>query len=60
MRLAVWIITGNIRLRKEFQKGLHPLSFHQEDRVLTQIIVCPGMSGITGVINRKLIHFDVL
>ena len=30
MRLAAWIITGNIWLRKEFQKGFQTLSFHQE------------------------------
>ena len=60
MRLAAWIITGNIWLRKEFQKGLQTLSFHQEERVLTQIIVPPGISGLAGVINRKLIHSDVL
>ena len=59
MRLAAWIITGNIWLRKEFQKGLQTLSFYQEERVLTQIIVRPGISGLPGVINRKLIHFDV-
>ena len=60
MRLAAWIITGNIWLRKEFQKGLQTLlSFYQEERVLTQIIVRRGISGLAGVINRKLIHFDV-
>ena len=60
MRLIAWIITGNIWLRKEFQKGLQTLSFRQEERVLTQIIVRPGISGLAGVINRKSIHFDVL
>ena len=60
MRLAAWIITGNIWLRKEFQKGLQTLSFHQEERILTQIIVHPGISGLAGVIKTKLIHFDVL
>ena len=60
IRLIAWIITDNIWLRKEFQKGLQTLSFHQEERVLTQIIVRPGISGLAGVINRKLIHFYVL
>ena len=60
MRLAAWIITGNIWRKKEFQEGLQILSFHQEERVLTQIIVRPGISGLAGVIKRKLIHFDVL
>ena len=60
MRLAACIITGNIWLRKEFQKGLQTLSFHQEERVLTKIIVRLGISGVAGVINRKLIHFDLL
>ena len=60
MRLAAWIITGNIRLRKEFKKRLQTLSCHQEERVLTQNIVRPGISWLAGVINRKLIHFDVL
>ena len=60
MGLAAWIITGNIWLKKEFQKGLQILSFHEEERVLTQIIVRPGISGLAGVINRRLIHFDVL
>ena len=60
MRLIAWIITSNIWLRKEFQKGLQTFSFHQEERVLTQIIVRPGISRLAGAINRKLIHFDVL
>ena len=60
MRLTAWIFTGNICLRKEFQRGFQTLSFHQEERVLSQIIVLPGISGLAGVINRKLIHFDVL
>ena len=60
MGLAAWIITGNIWLKKEFQKGLQILSFHEEERVLTQITVRPGISGLAGVINRRLIHFDVL
>ena len=60
MRLAAWIITVNIWLKKEFQKGLQTLSFHEEERVLTQIIVRPGISGLAGVINRRLNHFDVL
>ena len=59
-RLAAWIITGNIWLRKELQKGLQTLSFHKEEGVLTQIIVRPEISGLAGVINRKLIHFDLL
>ena len=59
MRLPAWIITGNIWLRREFQKGLQTLSIHQEERVLTQIIVRPRISGLTGVINGKLIHFNV-
>ena len=58
MRLAAWIITSTISLRKEFQKGLQ--TFFQEERVLNQIVVCPGIVGLAGVINRRLIHFDVL
>ena len=60
MRLAAWIIMGNIWLRKELQKGLQTLFFHQEERVLTQINVRSGISGRTGVIKRKSIYFDVL
>ena len=60
MKLAAWIIMGNIWLRKELQKGLQTLFFHQEERVLTQINVRSGISGRAGVINRKSIYFDVL
>ena len=44
--LGAWVITGNIWLMKEFQKGLQTLSFHQEERVPIQIIVRPGISGL--------------
>ena len=60
MSLGAWIITGNIWIRKEFQKGFQTLSFHQEERVLPQIIVRPGISGLAGVINGTMIHFDVI
>ena len=60
MRLAAWIITGKIWLRNQFQKGLQTLSFDKEKSVLTQIIVFPGISGLAGVIKRKLIHLNVL
>ena len=33
---------------------------HQEEKVLSQIIHWPGISGLAGVLNKTLIQFDVL
>ena len=36
------------------QPSLYP---SQEDRVLLQATTRPGISGLTGVLGKKLIHF---
>ena len=43
--------------RKEFlarQPSLYP---NQEDQVLLQVTNRPGISGLAGVLGKKLIHF---
>ena len=37
MQLAVWVVSGNVWQRKEYQKGLQTLFFHQEEKVLSQL-----------------------
>ena len=60
LQLAVWVVSGNVWQRKEYQKGLQTLLSHQEKKVLSQIIHRPGISGLAGVLNKTLIQFDVM
>ena len=60
MPLAVWIVSGSVSQRKEYQKGLQILLSHQEEKVLSQLIHRPGTSGLAGVLNKTLIQFNVM
>ena len=60
MQLAVWVVSGSVWQRKEYQKGLQILLSHQEEKVLSQRTLRTGISALAGVLNKKLIQFDVM
>ena len=62
LRLAVWTISSKNYLRREFQKHMPNLLQVQDEKLLYngQIKVRPGESGLAGVINSRLMHFDVM
>ena len=60
MQLAVWVVSGSVWQRKEYQKGLQILLSHQEEKVLSQLTLRTGISALAGVLNKKLIQFDVM
>ena len=60
LRLAVWTISGKDYLRREFQKQLPSLLQVQDEKVQFQITIRPGECGLAGVLNNKLMHFDVI
>ena len=60
LQLAVWTISGKYYLRREFQKQLPNLLQAQDEKVHSQITICPGECGLAGVINNRLMHFDVM
>ena len=60
LQLGAWMVSGNIWQQKEYQSRLQTLYKtvgEQEKRLLTNR---PGISCLAGVINKKLIHFNVL
>ena len=60
LRLTVWTVSGKGCLQQEFQRGLPSLLQVQGYKIHYQITICPGQSGLAGVVKEKLIHFDVL
>ena len=54
MQLAVWVVSGKVWQKKEYQEGLQTLLPHQEEKVLSQIIHRPGISGLAGVLNNSM------
>lgn len=47
-------------LSRESLRKRHSLLPSQEDKVIWEITTRPGRSGLAGVTDGKLIHFDVL
>ena len=60
LTLVAWMVSGDIYLRKEFLSREPILSSIQGKRVLYQVASRPGRSGLAGVIEGRLIHFDLL
>ena len=60
MQLAVGGISGSVWQRKQYQKGLQTLLFHQEVKVPSQHTHWPGISGLAGVLIKMLIQFAVM
>ena len=51
-------MSGKDYLRRKFQKQLPNLLQVQDEKVHSQITICPGECGLAGVINNRLMHFD--
>ena len=60
LRLAVWTISGKDYLRRKFQKQLPNLLQVQDEKVHSQITIHTGEYGLAGVINNRLMHFNVM
>lgn len=60
LQLVAWTVSGNNLLQREFQKNLPNLLLNPGEKVQSLITTRPGESGIAGVMQKKLIHFDVL
>ena len=60
MQLAVWLVSGSVWQRKEYQRGVQTLLSHREEKVLSQLTHRPGISELAGVLNEILIQFDVM
>ena len=60
MQLAVWVVSGSVWQRKEYQKGLQTLLSHREERVLSQLTHRSRISRLADVLNNTLIQFDVI
>ena len=55
--LVAWKVTRNPLICKGYQAIQPNLYPNQEDRVLLQVTNRPGISGLAGVLVKKLIHF---
>ena len=60
LQLAVWVVSGIVWQQKAYQTGLQSLSQIPEGRAQFLLTNRPGESGLAGVVNGKLIPFDVL
>ena len=54
--LAAWKVTGNPLRWKEFQV-MQPSLYPSQDQVLLHVTNRPGISGLAGVLGKKLTHF---
>ena len=60
LRLAAWKVSGNPLLIQDYESWLPVLSPVLEGQVLTQITNRPTENGLAGVLEKKLIWFNVL
>ena len=60
LRLAVWTIYRKDYLKREFQKQLPNLLQIQDEQIYSQITIRPEECGLAGVINNRVMHFDVM
>ena len=56
----MWTISWNDHLRREFQKQLPKALQVQDEKVQGQIKICSGECELAGVINNRLMHFDMM
>lgn len=54
LALAAWLVSSNIWQQKEYQEGFPKLSQKQGEKGLNLITNCSGISGIAGIIGKKL------
>ena len=55
--LEAWKVIGNSLRLKEFQAMQSNLYPSHENQVLLQVTNWPRISGLAGVLGKKLIHF---
>ena len=60
LQLAGWRLSAKTVKQQNFQKKLERFCWQPGDKVLAQPIPLPGVSGLAGVLNEKLIHFQLL
>ena len=60
MQLAVWVVSGSVWQKEEYQKKLQTLLSHQEENVLSQFTHRPGIMGLAGVLKKTLTQFNVM
>lgn len=60
LRLVAWKIAGKFWQVREYQEKLQNLLHVPEQEAHSLIINRPGESGLVGVVNNRLILFDVL
>ena len=54
----MWVVSGSVYQKKEYQKGLQTLLSHQEEKVFSQLTHGPGISGLAGVLNFLAFLFE--
>ena len=60
MSLAAWPVSGKLSQHKDFLKELQNCSCTPGDLTPMQHTIQPGLSGVTGVLEGTLIHFQHL
>ena len=60
LSLAAWKVSKNVWQQEEFQTGLQNLCQIPEEEAQFFLTNGPGISDLAGVMNRKLIPFDVM
>ena len=60
LRLVAWKVSGRTWPRKEFRQGLQSLSQVPEDQAHHLITNRPGVNGLAGVVNGKLIRIHAI
>ena len=60
LRLVAWKVSGGTQPQKEFRQGLQSLSQVPEDQAHHLIMNRPGVNGLAGVVNEKLIRIHAI
>ena len=60
LQLGGWRLSAKTVKHQNFQKKLERFCWQPGDKVLAQPIPLPGVSGLAGVLNEKLFHFQLL
>ena len=60
LQLAGWRLSAKTVKQQNFQKKLERFCWQPGDKVLAQPTPLPEVSGLAGVLNEKLIHFQLL
>lgn len=60
LQLVAWTVSGINCKQKDYRRKLRTLSSQQEGEVQQHITMPPGASGVAGIVEGKLIPFEVL